>query len=73
MMYGQPAMCLYRKQSVFPAVWAAAMNPQGKEPGTFGHWLRLSLNEMVAAGYNFTMDESEIFAIYSQIIFSRGN
>ncbi|MCL2356638.1 MAG: DUF362 domain-containing protein [Defluviitaleaceae bacterium] len=41
----------------------ASMNPAGTEPGTFGHWLRLSLNEMLAAGYNFTMDENEIYVI----------
>ena len=46
-----------------PGGRAAAMNPAGTEPGTFGHWLRLSLNEMTAAGYNFTMDESEILLV----------
>jgi len=40
-----------------------SMNPAGIEPGTFGHWLRLSLNEMLAAGYNFTMDENEMLVI----------
>jgi len=47
----------------FPGGRAVAMNPAGTEPGTFGHWLRLSLNEMLDAGYNFTMDENEIHAI----------
>jgi hypothetical protein len=42
---------------------AGSMNPVGIEPGTFGHWLRLSLNEMLAAGYDFTMDENEILVI----------
>ena len=46
-----------------PGGRAAAMNPAGTEPGTFGHWLRLSLEEMLAAGYDFTMDESEIFLV----------
>jgi len=46
-----------------PGGRAVAMNPAGTEPGTFGHWLRLSLNEMLDAGYNFTMDENEILAI----------
>ncbi|MCL2367071.1 MAG: DUF362 domain-containing protein [Oscillospiraceae bacterium] len=40
-----------------------SMNPAGTEPGTFGHWLRLSLNEMIAAGYDFTMDENEMLVI----------
>ncbi|MCL2616045.1 MAG: DUF362 domain-containing protein, partial [Defluviitaleaceae bacterium] len=46
----------------FPGGRAAAMSPQGTEPGTFGHWLGLSLNEMLAAGYNFTMcpDETQV-------------
>jgi hypothetical protein len=39
------------------------MNPALNEPGTFGHWLRLSLNEMLAAGYNFTMDENEMLVV----------
>ena len=46
-----------------PGGRAAAMDPAGTEPGTFGHWLRLSLNEMLAAGYNFTMDEDEILPV----------
>jgi len=41
----------------------ASMNPAGTEPGTFGHWLRLSLNEMLAAGYNFTMDERQMLVV----------
>ena len=49
-----------------PGGRAAAMNPAGTEPGTFGHWLRLSLEEMLAAGYNFTMDESEIFLVFDK-------
>ena len=40
-----------------------SMDPLGTEPGTFGHWLRLSLNEMLAAGYVFTMDENEMLVI----------
>jgi len=50
-----------------PGGRAVAMNPAGTEPGTFGHWLRLSLNEMLDAGYNFTMDENEILAIVGLI------
>ena len=41
----------------------ASMSPSATDPGTFGHWLRLSLNEMLAAGYNFTMDEREILVV----------
>jgi len=43
-----------------------AMNVAGTEPGTFGHWLRLSLNEMLEAGYNFTMDEDEILVVIGE-------
>jgi hypothetical protein len=44
-----------------------SMNPAGTEPGTFGHWLRLSLNEMLAAGYNFTMDENEMLVVKAHL------
>jgi len=37
-----------------------SMNPDGTQPGTFGHWLRLSMNELHNAGIWATMDESEI-------------
>ena len=40
-----------------------SMNPAGTEPGTFGHWLRLSLNEMLVV-YNFTMDENEMLVVF---------
>jgi len=46
-----------------PGGRAFAMNPNLDEPGTFGHWLRLSLNEMLVAGYDFTMDENEILVV----------
>ena len=46
-----------------PGARAAAMDPAGTEPGTFGFWLRLSLNEMLTAGYNFTMDYNEIVVV----------
>jgi uncharacterized protein (DUF362 family) len=39
---------------------AASMDPDGTEPGTFGHWLRLSMNELHKAGIRATMNESEI-------------
>jgi len=41
----------------------ASMDLAGTEPGTFGHWLRLSLNQMLAAGFNFTMDENEMLVV----------
>jgi hypothetical protein len=40
-----------------------AMNPDGTEPGTFGFWLRLSMNELHNAGIWATMDEAEITII----------
>jgi hypothetical protein len=46
-----------------PGGRAAAMDPAGTEPGTFGHWLRLSLDEMLHAGFRFTMSEEEIFVV----------
>jgi uncharacterized protein (DUF362 family) len=46
-----------------PGGRAPAMSPDGVEPGTFGRWLRLSMNEIRRAGYWATMDESEIKVI----------
>jgi uncharacterized protein (DUF362 family) len=37
-----------------------SMNPEGKEPGTFGYWLRLSMEELQKGGYAVTMDETRI-------------
>jgi len=39
------------------------MNPDGTEPGTFGYWLRLSMNELHKAGIWATMDEAAITVI----------
>jgi len=39
------------------------MSPDGTEPGTFGFWLRLSMDELHKAGIWATMDENEIFII----------
>ncbi|MDR2759582.1 MAG: DUF362 domain-containing protein [Spirochaetaceae bacterium] len=36
------------------------MNPDGTEPGTFGYWLRLSMEELHKAGIPATMDENKI-------------
>ena len=38
------------------------MEPTADEPGTFGHWLRLSINEVHKAGFEATMNEDEITA-----------
>jgi uncharacterized protein (DUF362 family) len=54
------------KNVLIPAAKAAgsnrysAMDPDGREPGAFGYWLRLSLNELVRAGFDATMDEGKI-------------
>jgi hypothetical protein len=36
------------------------MSPDGDRPGTFGYWLRLSMNELLKAGVPVTMDEANI-------------
>ena len=46
-----------------PGGRAPAMNPAGTEPGTFGHWLRLSMNELQRAGFTVTMNESEMLIV----------
>ena len=46
-----------------PGGRAASMNPDGTEPGIFGYWLRLSMNELHMAGIWATMNESEIRVI----------
>ncbi|MCL2412447.1 MAG: DUF362 domain-containing protein [Treponema sp.] len=43
-----------------PGGRAPSMNPDGTEPGTFGHWLRLSKEEILRAGFWATMDVSEM-------------
>jgi hypothetical protein len=54
------------KNVLIPAAKAAgsnrysAMDPDGREPGTFGYWLRLSFNELIKAGFNVVMDENKI-------------
>ena len=47
----------------FPGGRAAPMDPHGTIPGTFGFWLRLSLAEMVEAGYGFTMYEEDMLVV----------
>jgi uncharacterized protein (DUF362 family) len=54
------------KNVLIPAAKAAGsnrysiMDPGGTEPGTFGYWLRLSMNELVKGGFEVTMEESRI-------------
>ena len=43
-----------------PGGRAPAMSPDGTEPGTFGYWLRLSIDELHKAGIWATMNEPEI-------------
>ncbi|MCL1992982.1 MAG: DUF362 domain-containing protein [Spirochaetes bacterium] len=40
-----------------------AMNPDGTEPGTFGHWMRLSIAELHRAGIHATMNPAEILVV----------
>jgi uncharacterized protein (DUF362 family) len=42
---------------------ASSMTPEGAEPGTFGHWLRLSMEELHKEGIHATMDESEMLIV----------
>jgi uncharacterized protein (DUF362 family) len=46
-----------------PGGRAPSMNPDATQPGTFGRWLRLSMNELLKAGVKTTMEESEIIVI----------
>jgi uncharacterized protein (DUF362 family) len=45
-----------------------SMKPDGTYPGTFGYWLRLSMNELQKAGFKVTMDESEILVIENGVV-----
>jgi hypothetical protein len=38
----------------------SSIDPDNTSSGSFGHWLRLSLNELVDAGFQATIDESRI-------------
>jgi len=46
--------------ALLPGGRAPSMNPDGTTPGTFGYWLRLSMNELRNAGFWATMDEDQI-------------
>ena len=39
---------------------SAAMDPDYTEPGLFGYWLRLSMQEIIRAGYPATVDEDHM-------------
>jgi hypothetical protein len=42
---------------------ASSMDPNGREPGTFGYWLRLSMEELQKNGFPVTMEENLIRVI----------
>ncbi|MDR1537788.1 MAG: DUF362 domain-containing protein [Clostridiales bacterium] len=44
----------------------AALDPSGTSPGIFGHWLRLSMDELNKAGFKATMDEAKMEAFMSE-------
>jgi len=48
-----------------PGGRAPAMNPAGTEPGTFGHWMRLSMAELHAAGIAATLNPAEMLIVYN--------
>lgn len=57
------------KNVLMPAAQAAgnrrytSMDGDGKEPGSFGYWLRLSMEELQKGGYPVTMDAEKITLI----------
>jgi len=46
-----------------PGGRASSMNPDGTQPGTFGYWLRLAINELHKKGIWATIDEAEIVVV----------
>ncbi|MDR0511492.1 MAG: DUF362 domain-containing protein [Treponema sp.] len=48
-----------------PGGRSAAMNPAGMQPGTFGHWMRLSMAELHRAGIPATMNPAEMLVVQS--------
>jgi hypothetical protein len=54
------------KNVLIPAAQAAGnrrwtnMDPDGKDPGTFGYWLKLAMEELQKAGRQVSMDEKRI-------------
>ena len=51
----------------FPGRRAVAMDPAGAEPGTFGHWMRLSMDEVRTAGIAVTMNPAEMLIVQNGI------
>jgi uncharacterized protein (DUF362 family) len=52
------------------SVWGqdtSSIDPDSSEPGSFGEWLRLSKNELVKAGYQVTLKESEMKVFIDQV------
>ncbi|MCL2381371.1 MAG: DUF362 domain-containing protein [Treponema sp.] len=47
----------------FPGGRAVSMNPAGTTPGTFGHWMRLSMDEFHRAGIVVTMNPAEMLVV----------
>jgi hypothetical protein len=47
-----------------------SMDPDNTEPGFFGDWLRLSMNELINGGYSVNIDESQM-SVY--IVENSGN
>ena len=46
-----------------PGGRAPAMDPAGTEPGTFGHWMRLSMAELHRAGFVATLNPAEMLIV----------
>ena len=46
-----------------PGWRAPAMDPAGTEPGTFGHWMRLSIDELHRAGIAATLNPAEMLIV----------
>ena len=38
----------------------SSIDPDNSSPGSFGDWLRLSMDEIRKAGYRATLDENEM-------------
>jgi hypothetical protein len=44
----------------------SSMDPDNSSPGSFGDWLRLSMNDIRKAGYRGTVDENEMNVYVAQ-------
>jgi len=54
---------LMPETALVPGGRSRFVNPDGTEPGVFGYWLRLSMNEIRDAGFWATMNEAEITVV----------